>query len=561
MHIAQDIEKYIHRFSNPIETALLNKELNSPFHYTPDSLALAAVEQVQEYLESQDDWHHDFGLTKPKASSMGKMFGVLVVIDENGVPGFLVAFSGKLAGKVNLQNFVPPIYDMLYEDGFYRKGEELLNQLNLKIEELENDSNLLKLKKEHEALILAAECEIEKVKNDFKSSKIKRKEQRDNLNEALSDEKKQEILENLNNQSKEAHRIYKRLTAQWKEEIRKHSTLYEAASDEINNLKQMRREKSMSLQDELFSKYVFLNSKLEQKGVLELFQHVEKPPSGAGDCAAPKLLQFAFKYKLRPISIAEFWWGISPSSEIRTHKNFYPACKGKCEPILNHMLEGFDLENPSKYFRKEEAIFLEIIFEDENILVINKPENLLSVPGKIVADSVYSILKKKYPYSTGPLLVHRLDMATSGILLIAKSMEIYQLLQQQFINRQVKKSYVAVLEGIVKDSQGEINLPLRVDHYDRPRQMVDFEHGKQAITKWEVLEHLENSTRIRFFPITGRTHQLRVHAAHHLGLNIPIKGDDIYGLESTRLHLHAESLEIMHPVKHETLSFISPCPF
>lgn len=557
----QSIEKYIHRFRSSIETIPLNRKLNSPFHSTPDSLALAAVEQVQEYLENQHDWYHDFGLEETKASSMGKMFGVLVVIDENGVPGFLVAFSGKLAGKVNLHNFVPPIYDMLDEDGFYRKGEELLNQLNLKIEELENDSNLFKLKKEHEALILAAECEIVKVKNEFKASKIKRKEQRDNLNETLSDEQKQEILENLNNQSKEAHRIYKRLTAQWKEEIRKHSILYEAASDEINNLKQIRREKSMSLQDELFSKYVFLNSKLEQKGVLELFQHVEKPPSGAGDCAAPKLFQFAFKHHMLPLSIAEFWWGQTPSSEIRTHKNFYPACKGKCEPILNYMLEGIDLDNPSKHIRKEEAVSLEIIFEDDFILVINKPENLLSVPGKIVADSVYSILRNKYPKSSGPLLVHRLDMATSGILLIAKSMEIYQLLQQQFINRQVKKSYVAVLDGILKESQGEINLPLLVDHYDRPRQMVDFEHGKQAITKWEVIEHLENSTRIRFFPITGRTHQLRVHAAHHLGLNIPIKGDDIYGLESTRLHLHAESLEIMHPVKHENLSFNSPCPF
>ncbi len=561
MQSAHNIEKYIHRFSKPIETALLNKKLNSPFNYTPDSLALAAVEQVQEYLERQNDWLHDFGLAEPKASSMGKMFGVLVVLDENNVPGFLAAFSGKLAGKVKLGNFVPPIYDMLDEDGFYRKGEEMLNQLNLKIEELENDSNLLKFKLEHKALISSAEEEIEKVKNDFKSSKIKRKEQRDNLTDVLSDEQKQEILENLNNQSREAHRIYKRLTAHWKEEIRKHRKLYDAASDEINNLKQIRREKSISLQDELFSQYHFVNSQLEQKGVFELFQHVEKPPSGAGDCTAPKLFQFAFQNKLRPLSVAEFWWGKSPSSEIRKHKNFYPACKGKCEPILNHMLQGFDLVKPSKLPQKSEDVSLEIIFEDENILVINKPENLLSVPGKIVADSVYSILKEKYPYSTGPLLVHRLDMATSGILLIAKSMEIYQLLQQQFINRQVKKSYVAVLDGRIKDSKGEINLPLKVDHYDRPRQMVDFEHGKQAITKWELIEQVGNSARIRFFPITGRTHQLRVHAAHHLGLNTPIKGDDIYGHEASRLHLHAESLEIIHPVTGEHLTYYSHCPF
>ncbi|WP_367890038.1 RluA family pseudouridine synthase [Polaribacter batillariae] len=253
--------------------------------------------------------------------------------------------------------------------------------------------------------------------------------------------------------------------------------------------------------------------------------------------------------------MAEFWWGISPNSAIRKHKNFYPACQSRCKPILKHMLAGIKMdENP---FTKEIFIDkkLEIIFEDEVLIVVNKPAEFLSVPGKEISDSVYSRIKAKYPEAKGPLIVHRLDMSTSGILLLTKTKEAHKILQSQFINRTVKKRYVALLDGNLLANKGKIKLPLRVDLDDRPKQLVCYEHGKNAETLWEVIERKDNKTRVYFYPITGRTHQLRVHAAHKNGLNLPIVGDDLYGKKQNRLHLHAEFIEFLHPNTNEKMSF------
>jgi len=253
--------------------------------------------------------------------------------------------------------------------------------------------------------------------------------------------------------------------------------------------------------------------------------------------------------------MAEFWWGQSPKSEIRKHKQFYPACKSKCEPILlSHMLKGLDMEANPFQENPAEGKEIEIIYEDEILAVINKPAEFLSVPGKIISDSVYQRVKDLYPNATGPLIVHRLDMSTSGLMLIAKDEETYVKLQGQFIKRTIKKRYVALLDGVLKEKDGFIDLPLRVDLDDRPRQLVCYEHGKSAQTKWERIEIRNNQTLVYFYPITGRTHQLRVHASHELGLKTPIVGDDLYGSKANRLHLHAESLTFEHPISKEELT-------
>ena len=307
-----------------------------------------------------------------------------------------------------------------------------------------------------------------------------------------------------------------------------------------------------------------LNARGEVKDLYTIFeQTVQKvPPAGAGECALPKLLQYAYLHQLKPLAMAEFWWGDSPKNEIRHHGYYYPSCKGKCEPILQHMLQGLEVdENPllNPVHEEEE---LEIVFEDEWLLVVNKPAGMLSVPGKAEdRDSVYHRLKKKYPEATGPMIVHRLDMATSGLLLVAKTKEVHQDLQAQFANRSIKKRYVAVLDGIVlSERTGRIELPLCLNPLDRPRQIVNKEYGKEAITEYRIISESGSTfnesrkhTRIIFYPLTGRTHQLRVHAAHPEGLGCPILGDELYGKKADRLYLHAEYIEFRHPIYGDIL--------
>jgi tRNA pseudouridine32 synthase/23S rRNA pseudouridine746 synthase len=330
-------------------------------------------------------------------------------------------------------------------------------------------------------------------------------------------------------------------------------TLFE---HKINALKKERKEKSIILQQRLFSNYTFLNQQKDPKSLLEIFNFpTVKPPAGSGECAAPKLLQYAFTNDLQPICLAEFWWGISPNSEIRKHKNFYPACQSRCKPILSHMLQEVKMDENLLIENLSEKQQLSIIYEDDILIVVNKPAEFLSVPGKEIKDSVYTRIKEKYPTATGPLIVHRLDMSTSGILVLTKTKEANKILQIQFIKRTVKKRYVALLEGILSENSGKITLPIRLDLDDRPKQLVDFENGKKAETYWEIIQREKDKTRVYFYPITGRTHQLRVHAAHKNGLNAPIFGDDLYGKKATRLCLHAEFIEFVHPSTNEKMSF------
>lgn len=532
----------------------LPEKFTFPFYYQPHQLTRIAVNELQEYLESQD-LEHNFGLNpQQKGLIIGKMFGVLVVQDPNGKLGYLSAFSGKLAGTNNHQKFVPPVFDMLTENSFFLKEEEILNRINRQIEEIETNPDYLRLKSDFKKAQTNSKEEITLFKKQLKHNKNERKHLRE-INKHLPETEYQAFEKDLIKQSlrdKHELRILENRYKQILDDLQSEITFYE---NQIETLKKERKEKSALLQEQLFEQYSFLNQYGKTKSLKDIFSRTVfgKPPAGAGECATPKLLHYAFAHRLKPLAMAEFWWGASPKSEIRKHKQFYPACTGKCEPILKHMLEGIEIEeNP---FLKNLAADkkLEIVYEDDCLIVVNKPFDLLSVEGINVKDSAYTRLKNMLQIE--PLIVHRLDMATSGLLVVAKTKEAHKLIQKQFLKHIVKKRYTALLNGIVENDKGRINLPLRGNLNDRPRQLVCFEFGKKAITEYEVIERKNNITKIHFYPLTGRTHQLRMHAAHPLGLNAPIVGDDLYGTSADRLYLHASFLEFIHPKTKKIVQF------
>lgn len=545
------------KFSQSVSDIPLPEKFNYPFYYEPHPLCIIAAEELQQHLENQKDWIHNFGLDpNQEGLIIGKMFGVLVVKDTQENLGYISAFSGKLAGANHHPKFVPPVFDLLEEGSFFIEGEKELNEINRRLEQLEGNrfyKDLIESTTNKIAEILIA-TDTEKQK--LKEGKKQRKHQRESAQATLNQSEYNNLCERLKEESlKQQYFAKLKLDALkiQKEEVEKDLVAYES---EINQLKELRKEKSAALQQRIFEQYTFLNIDKKQKSLSQIFNEDLGifPPAGAGECAAPKLLQYAFLNDLKPIAMAEFWWGQSPVSEIRRHKNFYPACRGKCEPILNHMLVGMKVDENPMLQNPAEGKQVEIVYDDEYLCVINKPAEFLSVPGINITDSVYERMRAKFPEATGPLIVHRLDMSTSGIMLIAKSKDIYTQLQSQFIKRTVQKRYVALLDGLIEVSEGIIDLPLRVDLEDRPRQMVCYEYGKPAKTKWRVLENRNGQTRVHFWPITGRTHQLRVHSAHKLGLNCPIAGDDIYGVKANRLHLHAEWIQFYHPVLQKTMS-------
>lgn len=545
-------------FKTNISGISLPEKFTFPFYYEPHELSIIAATELQSYLETQNDFEHNFGLKENQEGLViGKMFGVLVCKNQEDELGYLWAFSGKLAGVNHLPHFVPTIFDMLHEDGFFRKEEEVLNAINRQIEILENSVELQDKKSQLDVTKIEALTDIQNQKDKIKRLKIERDEKRISFTNLSSSEIEQLEFE-LSEESKKESILLKKMTKYWNFQIENAQKEVNLLLDEINQLKEERRLKSGALQQKLFAEYSFLNQFGERKSIGEIFNN--NPPAGAGECAAPKLLHYAFEHNLKPIAMAEFWWGQSPKSEIRKHKQFYPACKSKCEPILmSHMLKGLDMEANPFQENPAEGKDIEIVFEDEVLAVINKPAEFLSVPGKIISDSVYQRVKELYPNATGPLIVHRLDMSTSGLMLIAKDEETYVKLQSQFIKRTIKKRYVALLDGVLEEKEGFIDLPLRVDLDDRPRQLVCYEHGKPAQTKWERIEVRDNQTLVYFYPITGRTHQLRVHASHELGLKTPIVGDDLYGIKANRLHLHAESLTFIHPITKEEVTIkVSP---
>ena len=544
-------------FIESIDSYELPKRFTFPFYYEPHPLCLLASKELQSHLENQIDWKHNFGLDKDEESSNGKMFGVLLVQNKEGEIGYLAAFSGKLAGANHHSKFVPPIFDMLTEEGFFNQGQIELSSIHEQVRVLERN---LKLKEAQHFLVSVTEQSLNNIEEQrvlIRANRKVRKEQRQKAEKELSPEEHHSLKEQLSKISVREKLQLEVLKKQAKEKINKAQEKLEIYTTEIDYLKNTRKELSGSLQQQLFDQYHFLDINGNKKSLCNIFSETPQltPPAAAGECAAPKLLQYAFENNLKPLAMAEFWWGESPKSAIRKHGQYYPACQGKCQPILGHMLQGMEVDENPLLNNPAEGKSIDIIYEDDELLVINKPAEFLSVPGKTIQDSVYQRMKIQFPKATGPLIVHRLDMSTSGLMLIAKTKDTHKNLQRQFIKRTVKKRYVALLDGLVNENEGIIDLPLRLDIDDRPRQLVCYEHGKSARTKWKVIERKNNQTKIHFYPITGRTHQLRVHSAHSTGLNIPIIGDDLYGTKSNRLHLHAESVEFEHPISKDLMSF------
>ena len=547
---------------HPLHTDIVPpSQLNNPFNYEPHPLCLLAAEEVKEYVRAHEDLLAD--------AEKGEMFGVLIVkptLNSGPTPalpmregaitseaekhitprpigrgkgegpfGFLAAYAGLLAGRNDWDWFVPPIYDAQQPDGHFKQTEAKISALNKEIESLEAQLQ----------------------SNDSSAE-----------------------TPSLNREGR--------------------------GGSPLLSLKHQRKQMSNDLLLWLFEQYNLINYKGEVRNVVDIWRDYHNspkllrkfplPPGGTGECCAPKLFQYAFQHGLKPLAIAEFWWGESPKREIRHHFQFYPACNGKCKPILSWQLQrpspnsgptpalpmregaiiseadtpplpkqgGQGWVSPLPSGGAGVGIYVQTLFVDDQIAVVVKPEGLLSVPGNTGEISLYDIMRQRFPKATGPMMVHRLDQATSGVMVVAKTEFAYKQLQRQFENREVKKRYVAMIEerGERKEEstygvgdKGTISLPLAPDYLDRPRQVVDYEEGKPAVTDYEFIGQEGPYYRVLLTPHTGRTHQLRVHCAHRDGLGMPIVGDDLYGFHSDRLYLHAEYLSFTHPLTGEKMEF------
>lgn len=542
----ESIYTAFHPFTPAPAPQELPERLNCPFCYRPHPLALRAVETVKAFLAAQTDWQEEIG--------KGKMFGVLAV-EKDGQTGFLAAYSGLLAGRNDHPFFVPPVYDLLQPTGFFKQEEQLISDLNRRVSNLEHGRQAQALSRQLDALRRARDREIASAREELKAAKAVR--------DALRASSAPGTEARLTRESQFQKAEFKRLEKRWNEAEEELLQQQRQLETQIRELKTERKRRSEALQDWLFAQFRMLNARGEEKDLWQIFREAGRtaPPSGAGECAAPKLLQYAYGNGFRPLTMAEFWWGASPENEIRRHGHFYPACKTKCEPILHHMLQGLDVEPNPQETRKYSPGEPRIVYEDEWMAAVNKPAGMLSVPGKDGAPSVTDWARARFPDARGPLVAHRLDMDTSGLLLIAKTDEAYRALQRMFEAREIRKRYVAVLDGTVDEDKGFVRLPLCPNPDDRPRQMVSRTYGKSAVTRFEVLSRQDGQTRVAFYPLTGRTHQLRMHAAHPEGLNAPIVGDNLYGKPGPRLLLHAESVSFRHFKTGKTVHITAPPPF
>lgn len=578
---------------------------------SPRALAFVAARRVAAYVEQHPE------LTAGEVC--GKMYGVLVVEAPGGCLAFLAAHSGLLGGRNDWPFFVPPVFDAQQPDGHFKTKEREISGMNRRIAELMQRPQLFEARQRLEQVRQQTGRVIAREREEVKARKARRDTMRREQPQ-MDDATKAMLIRESQHDKAQLRRLMKSCEAS----VAEHQEALDVLEREIAALKRERREGSDALQRWLFDQYVMLNAKGMRRTLIDIFARFNGtlPPAGAGDCCAPKLLQFAYAHNLRPVSLAEFWLGAPPPTEVRRHLQFYPPCRSKCYPILQFMLQGLDAPLPGAeevYPLREEgggttndekgslddkasigtneahadkASFddngfldaqghiykkcgasLHIIYEDEQMAVVSKPSGMLSVPGKSCRLSVESIVREHYGIAADvPVIVHRLDMDTSGLLLIARTREAHKALQQQFLDHTVSKSYLALLDGVPHEGltgehvvwhsshTGTITLPLRPDLDDRPRQLVDFVHGKPAVTRFHLLKVIDGHQLIALTPVTGRTHQLRMHCAHHLGLNCPILGDPLYGnaIEPSaniaqRLYLHAEQITFRHPLTGEVL--------
>ena len=542
----------LHRFSDDISSVEIPGRFNNPFHYRPHPLCVAAVEEVRRSLNADD--------TLRTEVAKGKMFGVLVVRDEKGEIGYLAAFSGLLAGRNEHPFFVPAVYNMLSDDGYFKREELEISNINEEIRALLASDGYIAAKAAYDESVERCAGEIEAMRKSMHDCKLLRDAKR--CAGQLSPEESAALIAESQYQKAELKRLQKGC----KEKIAECAAALNIFTEKLNAFKEERRRRSAALQEWLFKEFAVLNANGERRNLFDIFLEYRGiiPPAGAGECAAPKLLQYAYLNNLRPLAMAEFWLGESPVGEVRRDGCYYGSCKGKCEPILDFMLRGLNVENALSDIAAADDTKLDILFEDDRYIVVNKPFGMLSVPGKVGGLSLQELLCRRYN-NENIKVAHRLDMATSGLLVAAKDGDGYKRIQALFAERKVNKIYYALLDGVPSVADGEISLPLSADYMNRPRQMVDFESGSSAVTQYRILSTRPYKGRecalAELQPHTGRTHQLRVHCSHRLGLDTPIVGDELYGKADERLFLHASHLSFVHPYTGENLSFDSPAEF
>ena len=560
-------DKCFHRLPTGNEKEAMGKAkvFPNPFYYEPSPLARCAVTLLQQSLPELKE---------------GKMFGVLIV-EYEGKLGYLQAYSGQLEG-VSTEGFVPLVFDYLQPNGYFKTHEAEITAMNHEIAALKQSDDYGKAMEKLTKLKAEAQQVVAEAQQAMVVAKHLRDERR-REKAIVSDNEQREMIHESQYMKAELYRTKKRYAAL----LQVAEAEAEAYNRKIAELKSTRKRKSDQLQRWLFSQFTFLNAHGERSDLLSIFRnyyllHSPKsvlathfatvgeqitlfPPSGTGECCEPKLLQYAFVHGMRPVEMAMFWWGESPKTEIRQHGQFYPACNGKCKPLLTWMLKGMNVAANALETEAEQSI--EIIYEDHDLAVILKPSGMLTVPGRSKRQSVETILRQRWNENDTPIIVHRLDMATSGLLVVARNRYAHKQLQAQFKERTIQKRYVALLStdllnrvGLPKE--GTISLPLCADVLDRPRQMVDRNKGKTAITHYKIIgkiplhdSYYSEAVKVELRPETGRTHQLRVHCAHSEGLACPILGDTLYGKRADRLYLHAEYLEFTHPTTGKRLRF------
>lgn len=515
-----------------------------PFCYQPHPLCVMAANKVKDMLQGHPEWEAEI--------KRGKMFGVLVIEDKSGRRGFLAAFSGTLGGRYDYEEFVPAVYDLTVPDGYFQMEEKKISQINKSIELLETDSDFLLLQAECQQIRKEGESAVAISKENMQKAKATRDQMRIELTQEEYERRKNDFVK----ESQFLKAEVKRTQALWKAKEEAARLPLRRHEEQIRSLKEERKKRSTALQQWLFGQFRFRNAKGEIESLARIFEGTT-PPSGAGECCAPKLLQYAYNEGMKPICMAEFWMGQSPKDELREEGHYYPACMAKCKPILGWMLQGLKMEeNPLAKKNNEVANQLSIVYKDEWIVVVDKPSGMLSVPGKEPLPNVQDEIHRLFTNIEGPIIVHRLDLDTSGLMVLALTNESYLSLQQQFAKHTIVKQYTALLEqAMTEGEEGVIDLPLCPNPNDRPRQMVSREYGKRAITRYKVRSNRNGRALIDFWPETGRTHQLRLHAAHPEGLNNPIVGDRLYGHEEDRLQLYAQSLTFRHPATGETMKF------
>ena len=529
---------------------LLPETFNNPFDYVPHPVCEAAVADLLPQVEAL-----------MKGNPEGKMFGVLVVTKEdsqvsdnqqNTTLYYLAAFSGQLYDKSVLPGFVPPVFDFLDPDGYFKQHEAEISAINQEIDNLKSDGRYIESRKYYRQLQNGAEVAIAAAKQKMLEAKTKRDAERSQR--MLTAEEEAAFVKESQFLKAELRREKKH----WSEAIAEAKAEVDVYEQRIDELANQRKIMSEALQNWLFEHFVMVNYAGERRNLLDIFRDTvqQLPPSGTGECCEPKLLQYAYTHGLKPVQMAMFWWGKSPEGEIRHHLHYYPACSGKCKPVLTFMLPP---EVLTANLHRDLSEQLEIVYEDTDLWVVNKPSGMLSVPGKSHRESVISILQEHCQEGETPLVVHRLDMDTSGLLVVAKHKTAHYCLQKQFRDREIHKTYVAVLDGepLPIGEEGRIELSLFPDLMHRPFQKVDKAHGKPAVTLYRVVgEHV-----VELHPLTGRTHQLRVHCAHSEGLGCPIKGDNLYGCRADRLYLHAARIAFVHPGTGEEMVFVRKADF